>query len=980
MVLKILTCIILFFPITTHTTVVVRGNDTEKPFGFKTVVTTKVLDRKTGIFYVGITGGSRNENTNSDTFAISKANRPDFRSVPTFSGIAQDDLTDLPIEFLDLLPQSQAPSLLAVVPRSQQGKLTGTVIILPTDGKAPVESDSLNDANQVSNLARGIVNIAATSTHVFAAVRPMGGDFGAENGGIALLAVNRKNDGTVEVTTKNAQAGKDGNQALALQNNSAEITGDIMEKTLVTFADGDDKNQVAMHFDEKLDLVYLGLRITTDVNADDIGKAVVIALLNPDNKNQVKLRSIANNAAIDPNTNQIVVTKGQNKNLRIKNVKVLHASTGPSYLIINGGVGITDQVSNKIFALPLVTADGTLANKNSDLIGGKFVIAAVMPNELPTETDIAAQIGGDDLPIQAQTPVTDMVVVGDTVYVSVGIIPDVNNDTGIFYSQALFDANGKIIRWTPWSKRAVPLNAFVGTNLPDGEDGIVHDGRIKLFDIDAATGNMWVVEDTTGRVVGITSWTNKSTENRLITKLNEQLDDGCFAVLDLDQVTRGFLVTTPQGFFTQTQHRYALFGGVNNVVFARISKAKKENTTNSPQTIIANFSDPQNFRATQFPENAGCVSVLEYSRREVAVDANMNLSRNFFFAGTQHGLFVFSNPDGTGFDVANLRTLDVAPFASGIWQKAPNITSSVIDIKTSGNSLYVLTQETTRTQPFKSTLFNIPFQDNVNAMFANNNIRTIAETNVGIFENVTAFFGIQIIATGREKPDKDKPIAGDLPEKREQLILATSNGLYKSNANQQRVGPAINQGIADAQTQAGAAWQLISGTINTTFVGIGGMEVPVRHTVWPLSVQDEKRFNTFERSSIHQVSGSENLEGQPQRADQPLIGSFNPTQFNAQDPTRFDAQDSNTFVTLDPITHFWSDGGRRFFIFNRVVDAANENKLSVLPFDAAAFNLSSATILTHPILQKIKRFYWIKVIGASGLVLSGTEQGVVGLE
>lgn len=971
MIQKILTYIILFFPIPTYTTVVVRGNDTEKPFGFKTAVTTKVLDRKTGIFYVGITNGPRAENKSSDTFAVSKSNRPDFRSTQTFTGIAQDDLIDKTIEFLDLLPQSQAPSLLAVVIKNLPEKATQNITILPTDGKAPVKSNSLNDSRGINNLTRGIVNIAATSTHVFAAIRPSDGDFGTANGGIALLAVNRKSDGTVEVTTKNAQTGADGNQAIALQNDSAEITA-----TEVTFADGDDQNQVAMHFDEKLDLVYMGLRITTDNNQNAIGKAVVIARLNPPD-NKVVLQSITSNNVIDPNTDEIIVAEGQNKNLRIKNVKVLHASTGPSYLVVNGGVGETNEISNKIFALPLVNnqdpdpanaSHGTLADKNSDLIGGKFVIPAFVIGNLPNKDDVAAKVGGSDLPIQAQTPpaVTDMVVVGDTVYVSVGIEPDVNNDTGIFYSQALFGANGKIIRWTPWSKRAVPLNAFVGTNLPDGEDGIAHNGPIKLFDVDAATGNMWVVEDTTGRVVGITSWTNKSTENRLITKLNEQLDDGCFAILDLDQVTRGFLV--------HTEHRYALFGSVNKVVFARISQAQNANETNSPQTIIADFSNPQNFRITQLPENAGCVSVLEYRKSNPIIIVDQ---LNFFFAGTQHGLFVFSKPDGVGFTAAILDTLDAAPFADGIWQKAPNITSSVIDIKTSGNSLYVLTQETTRTQPFKSTLFNIEFQENVNAMFANNNIRTIAETNVGIFENVTAFFGIQIIATGREDPIIDEV---DLTETREQLILATSNGLYKSNANQQRIGQAINQGIADAQTQDEAAWQLISGTANTTFIGIGGMEVPVRHTVWPLSMQDEKRFNTFERSSIHQVSGSENLEGQPQRADQPLIGSFNPTQFNAQDPTRFDAQDNNTFVTLDPITHFWSDGGRRFFIFNRVVDAANENKLGVLPFDAAAFNLSSATILTHPILQKIKRFYWIKVIGASGLVLAGTEQGVVGLE
>ena len=945
----------MFSYIPTHTTVVIRGNDDKKPFGFKSIVTTKVLDTKSGAFYVGITNGPSGENKNSNTFAVSKANRPIFRSTQSFTGIAQDNLVDKTIEFLNLLPQDQAPSLLAVIPLNGTEKSSSRITILPTDGNKPVEhGEALRDARGDKNISTlGIVNIAATSTHVFATIRPGVGannNFGDPNGGVALVAVNRKVDGSIEVTVKDAITGEDGNRALELQNNSAEITGSTNP---VAFAAGDDINQVAMHFDEKLKLVYIGLRIATGANVGDKGKSVVIVRLNSDENNRVELRTIATDIAI-AGDQQIIVAQGATIDLRAKLIRVLHASTGPSYLIVNGGTGTTDAISNKIFALPLVDSPklmshGTLANKNSNLFNGKFIISAALINDLPTQNDVAVKVGGGDLPIQAQTEVTDMVVVGDTVYASVGSTPDVNNDTGIFYSQALFDANGKIIRWTPWTKRSAPLNAFVGTNLPDdnNEDGIPHNGGISLFDIDAKTGNIWVVESTTGRVVGITSWTDKSTENRLITKLNEVLENGCFSTLDLDQATQGFSALN-------TQHRYALFGGANIVVFARISQAQGVAIINNPQTVITNFSDPQNLRVSNLPTDAGCAQALEYSKRNPGLP-------NFFFAGTQNGLFVFSNPNGTGFDVTTLATLDMPPFSSGIWQKISNITGSVIDIKTSGESLYVLTTETTDTQPFKSTLYNIPFQDNVTNMFANANIKTIAKTGEGIFTNVTAFFGIQIISTGNETMPA---------EVHEQLILATSNGLYKSNAVQAQA----QKGIANANNQTDSAWKLIANSQNTLFVGIGGIETPVRHTVWPFSMQDVDRFKTFDRSSIHQISGSEDptLINQATRADQPLIGTFNPLQFNAQN--------GENFATLDPITYFWSDGGRRFFIFNRIIDPTTQNRLGVIPFDVDTFNIAGPTILTHPILQKIQRFYWVQAIGTSGLVLAGTQKGVVGLE
>ena len=538
-------------------------------------------------------------------------------------------------------------------------------------------------------------------------------------------------------------------------------------------------------------------------------------------------------------------------------------------------------------------------------------------------------------------------VVGDTVYVSIGFAPTTTNDTGIFYSQALFDKNGKILRWTPWTaKRGAPFNAFPGVTLPNNA---THCGSVLFFEVDAKTGNIWIVENTTGRVVGITSWSKGTQENSLTKTLNTVLPGGSYAALDLHQATRGFL--------NETKHRYALFGGANKVIFARISEAHDITSLSSPQIVVTDFSDKKNVLETKLPEDAGCAQAVEYSRTSTTAGDDQNL--NYFFAGTENGLFVFADTNGNGFDACTLDTLNNQPFTNRFWQKIETITGSVIDIKTSGNgNLYVLTFASSCEEPIKSTLYSIPFTNNIATMFAAGNIRTIAQTGVAIFETIKEFFGIQIIAT-------DDPTSAN-PADAEQLVLATNQGLFRSNADQ-----AGGDGIQDALNQTAADWQLIPTTDTTMFNGIAGIDTPIRHTVWPFSIEDEQFCQTFERGIIHQLSAHGNETGNAPCFN--LIFPFIPEEFNAFPLT-------DPFKLLDPITFFFSDGGRRFFIFNRTQDPPCKNKIGVIPFCIPEWNVTKPRVLTHPVLDTICRFYWIKQIGVSGLLMAGTGTGVVALE
>jgi len=923
-----------------YSAMVVQGNDPDAPKGFLTPVTAKVFDTQTGTFYVGIQDNAAPNQ--SGKYAVSQAFRPDPTTVNSFTGIAQDNLTGTPpvtltnqtIEFLALALEPSAAPILGVVTQSTTTLTQEFVIALPTNGATPLATINLNDASG-TNVTSGILGLAASSYDFILPVTPNGGSFGEPNGGLAQVVLDFSDTGVLNaLNVKDATTGFLGNRALELQANSSVLDGNT---TPVTFSSASgDVNRVAMYYDNYFDRFYIGVRIATGAAATDLGLAVATARVDVPNGGELLLEPIVAFSAIS-GANEIVVAKGSSVNLRVLKIGVLRASTGPSYLIVNGGQGTTDTVGNLVFAMPLVdnattlTINGTLAKYNAPLVNNVFVTPATANGDLLTASDSPAMVGAGPAPLAATDTISDMVVVGDAVYISIGEEQSATNDTGIWYSQAEFDDTGKILRWTPWTKRVVPINLFPNNLLPGH---VVSSGAVKFFNIDAKTGNVWVVEADTGQVVGITSWSTGSDPNGLIARASKALVQGTYSVLDLDQATNGFL--------GNTNYRYALFGGVNQVIFALTSQ---QNPGETRQIVTTDFSIPQNFSTTNC---LGNVAALEYGRRPTGT------ANNYFFAGTEQGLFVFASPLGAGFDVNTLGLLTTPPFSTNTWQKISTIPGAVIDIKTSGNgNLYVLTLSLTKNplNPFQDTLYSIPFTTNISTMFASGNISTIGVTGVGAFANVTEFFGIQIVATGNP--------AGT-PQDTEQLILATNQGLFHSTATQPT-------GIAGATNQTTAAWTVYPGTASTCFWGIAGMNTPIRNTVWPFSAQDENNIGSFDRGSIYQLSTTST------NGITPLFGGFDPANFNAKssDPA---------FKTLYPINTFWSDGARRFFVANRTIDPGTQNKLSVVPFDVTAWDCVSQGILNDPTTTVPEHFYWVEQIGATGFLLAGGGKGLIGIQ
>jgi hypothetical protein len=350
---------------------------------------------------------------------------------------------------------------------------------------------------------------------------------------------------------------------------------------------------------------------------------------------------------------------------------------------------------------------------------------------------------------------------------------------------------------------------------------------------------------------------------------------------------------------------------------------------------------PQNFLSTSLPDNTGPVNVIEYSRRSASDGAS-----NYFFAGGINGLNVFADQFGNGFAVNTLTTLDNAPFATGSWQRIPTIKGSVIDIKSSGNTLYVMTCEQTTQQPVYKIL-RIPYTTNISSMFLPANIYIIAQSGTAQpnsdLSGTGAWYSMQIITTNAANTI-------------EQLALATNNGLFVST-------PA--GGIQAATSQAAALWTAFNPDANSKlFSGIARVQAPYTSTVWPLSMQDPTGKKIYNQSSVHQLSGN---------------GS-SPNTFGYA-PIPFDPYARNLAQATYPLMrYFWSDGGQGIAIVNTPPYDCPSTTLMAIPGNLAEWNLQTAQLITAPSIGLNPPLYWIGRIGATGRLLAGTNKGVVALE
>lgn len=932
--------------------IIARGNTTTSPYNFSANINVRALDPYSGVFYVGLAN-----NDSAEAYTLSRINRYFGQPAPQFIGIAPTDLqgnstTNRGIDHLTLSYADNAPARL-VGSAIENGNNNKKVFLMKGDGTNFSQTPELLEADGL--VTSQVDNVAASNTHIIAPLEPNSGQFGADGSGLALIAINDD----LSLSVRDANTGLNGNLAIALNNTSEVFKGTSGGQNVTINSAG----KVKILYDKHLNLFYIGVDElkTGGSGANDIGKSIAIARVDASDNNSIKLLAITPDTAID-NTiiTQIVALKRIVQDLFVHKLNIMHTSTGPSYLIISGGSDATKQ--NLIQALPLVdnpskvSEHGTLAKKDSALVNNKFVTAATAIGDLPLNDEKAVLVGNGAYPFEAGTVITDLVVIGDTVYISVAT-SDSDNEPGIFYSQALFetstndpDESGKIIGWTPWTKKVLPRNAFPGVLLPGDT---THNGAVSLFQVDPVNGKVWFVEGTTNQVVGTTAWRAplNATDNSLAQRLNSAISTGVNVALDLDQSTRGFV--------SQNTARYALFAGANKIAFARTSVAASS-SADAVQTPITDFSDDANFLLTTLPSGSQCCQALEYSRR-----LNTDTNENYFFAGTTNGLYVFANVSGSGsvgdgFTISSsVNGLDSEPFSTSAWFKADNISGSILAIKTIGLSLYILTQEV---NPFRCTLYRVNFMDNIDDMFADSNIYTLARTGADTFKDIGFLYDIGIISMSTN------------PTTQEQIVLATSKGLYFTRkAN----------GSNTATSDSDALWLNLESTNDEMQIPFLSITTPdngllnnnvamsfniISTTMWATGLVDPLNNTTYNKTKLFQIVGTE-----------AGIAASNVQRI----PRIFTNLGENAgFTTVDPGNRFFTDGARRFFIINSPLNPTGGKNLFIQPFDTDTWHLASQSngIVRDQQLQNIEAMYWIHQIGATGTIFMGTEKGVYTLD
>lgn len=459
-------------------TLVLGNNGTETTF--TQPVASWVLHKPTKTIFVGL-------QANAGFYALSKASlkmpngTPHFELVWTTDstvGVTRDNL----IKLLALSDNENALSHPRIIYSNNtaatlySGSFDGTLF---SQTKTNGTASTINDASGTTGCAT-IMSIAVNKNNIIALVKAAANAnptiFGAEaNDGIAVMTIDNN---SLDLNLKDAVNGGDGNKAFPITNTLAQIK---IGANNPTFTGLPTAGNLPCIWDEKLQRFYIGLSGTTGAATGDGMYGILIGTINP-NDSTFSLVTPCNVASIVDNSRIIAAYNEANaaKTIAIAKLAVMHTPTGFSYLIVQGGSATN---TNSCYAVALVTdaddetTNGTFAQNNDPSTQADFKTQATDNNDLPSITDNTQQLftnvgtsAAANLPFAGNDAldkrVTDMHVIGDTVFVScTSDVVDANNAPGIYYSRAVFNHLGKIVRWTDWAK-AAPFE--VGNNQTDG--------------------------------------------------------------------------------------------------------------------------------------------------------------------------------------------------------------------------------------------------------------------------------------------------------------------------------------------------------------------------------------------------------------------------------------------------------------------------------------------------------------------------------
>ena len=434
---------------------------------------TYAFDATNGIFYTGAAGAP---GPGAQSYAISATQLSSGIVAPNAPAQAYVNGVLGANPFYNVVPTTLGLSgtqLLAVA--------TGSITDLYSFTSSPGVSTVTMLKNKTAMLDAAVANssgvvastnqktMTGTGSVIFAAVGPNGGNFGAANSGIAVYLPASDGSGLVQQASDPALAGV---HAVPLSVSTAALK---ITTNLASIA----ANTVDMHWDATMQRLFVAVQPTGAGAGTDGARSVLMGYLtNVAGVPTLNFAPIAADAAFNDAT-RIVGGLGVSVQSTMYKVRTMHTSTGLSYLIVNGDTaagGAPATPQQKVFALPLVDKNSSPTDFSWTTDAGHGVLAAVTSaptvnwtygqfgqtasqffhsrtyttpatasGHLYANTNVAAMVGGGAFDAIIQ----DMIVCRDTIFVSRAASGTVS-PSGIYYSQALFNADGTIKGWTAW--------------------------------------------------------------------------------------------------------------------------------------------------------------------------------------------------------------------------------------------------------------------------------------------------------------------------------------------------------------------------------------------------------------------------------------------------------------------------------------------------------------------------------------------------
>ena len=537
-------------------------------------------------------------------------------------------------------------------------------------------TDQLTDA--AGNITDAITAITGGLNSGFAAVRAEGqAQFGIGDSGIAFISKLFPNAGKKEDEQDEQQK----NNMFFLQQDFDADTTLLRAAPLNVSSDiikiGGDlagAEVIDMIFNNDLTRLYLILQAQAGAGGPDGVRAMAMGYLiqevqetqqaqeNSDCekkpakkiiKTKFKLVEVVPSTVFDGALDKIVGALGANEQVSLHKVRFMLTSGRLPYIIVVGGNGSPNATEQLVFALPVVDfrnelglvpndkldQQGAIASKDAPAIAQfsskaphlfstrQFQVEATTPAQMPTSSDAATQVGGG--PLQAG-PITDIVVASDSVFVSVAQA-DPNEKPGIFYSQALFDADEKIVAWSEWARVAGTTQMIFGIGYEPQLANFIYLTGPDANNIKTVKRTQWGLGD-------------QMLSFNLVNKINsqyKQIDGGLFGYFDFASITAGL-----QDVAIQVATGCAKISLIQTGVGSPICPTQGS----FPELIFEDGTIDQTFPIA----NTKIVTIVGGQLEQIgpvsAAEISQAGANSYLFVGGRCGLAVLIQPNGDGFD------------------------------------------------------------------------------------------------------------------------------------------------------------------------------------------------------------------------------------------------------------------------------------------------------------------------------------------